>query len=152
MEQSEMVGLLRQEMKSLTDLLVDEDYRNAIDEAERETWSLPQSTNFKVKWIKKRAKRHIYSFLQAESANETQFGGIHLEHRFKHFTQLIENEDKAFEIAQVEYADEFADVDSYRLFGSVIDAGFQSEPQTGIDTTYTDDNQIIITPPTTESE
>jgi len=54
--------------------------------------------------------------------------------------------DEAFEKVMEEEPHEFAGVSAYELFGTKIDAGFQSQPQTGVDTTYSDDNEIIITP------
>jgi len=141
-----MIALLQQQLKGLADSLNDDDFGNAVDDAERETWSLPQTSDFKIKWIKERAKRHLFSYLQAESAPETQFGNIHLEHRFKHYAALIKQMDDDFRVAIEENALEFADVADYQLAGHKIDAGFAYDNQTGVDLTYDEAQEVIITP------
>jgi hypothetical protein len=147
MTRGDLTTLLEQEVKGLSSKLVAADYSNAIDQAERDTgWTVPVTTSFQIKWVKERAKRALFSFLQAEAASKFQYEGIHLEHRFKHYSTLIAAMDKEFERVWTEYPDEFAGVDSFRLFGHKIDAGFAYESQTHRDTTYDDENLVIFTP------
>jgi hypothetical protein len=147
MNRDEMITKIRQEVKGLTGSLADDDYGNAIDAAQRDTgWTLPQTADFKVRWLLERTKRHLFDFLLSESASKFRYKNIHLQHRFDHYYQLIEKMDSRFEKAQEEYAYEFADVDAYQIGGTKIDAGFAYEPQTGRDHTYDDENQVILTP------
>jgi len=147
MTRDEMITKLQAEVKGLTSSLADADYGNAIDSAERDTgWSLPQTSDFKIKWLMNRSKRHLFFFLMTESAAKFRFKNIHLQNRFDHYIRIIEVMDKNFVKAQEEYAYEFAGVSSYELAGTKIDAGFASNHQTGEDMTYSDYNQVIITP------
>jgi len=141
-----MTALLQQEVKGLSTSLNSNDYSNAIDAAERETWTLPVSTDFKIKWVKQRALRHMFAFLRTESASKFQYKNIRLQHRFANYNTLVKDMDKAFDKALEEDAFEFADVSAFEIAGHKIDAGFQVEPQTGRDLTYSDDNRVIITP------
>ena len=147
MTKDEMITRLQQEVKGLTSSLEQSDYENAISAAARDTgWSLPQTTNFKIQWLMDRSKRHLFFFLLSESAAKFRYKNIHLQHRFDHYRLLIQDMDKLFVNAQAEFAYEFADVSSYELAGSKIDAGFQYEPQTGIETTYDENNKVLIHP------
>ena len=146
MTRDEMIIVLKRELMDLSSKFDDDNYGDAIDAAQMDCgWSLPQTEDFKVKWLKERGKRHLYSFLIAPSANKFQFEQIHLEDRFDHYLKLIQYMDGLFEKA---FAEEllFADVDGYELFGHKIDAGFQYEPETGKDLTYTENNKVIINP------
>jgi len=139
--------LLQQELKSLTSKLEGDDYDNAVVAAERDTgWLLPQSTNFKIKWILERSKRHIFFYLLSESAAKFRYKNIHLQHRFEHYSKLVDRMDKDFAKAMEDDAFEFAGVSSFEIAGTKLNAGFASEGQTGRDRTYDEDNEVIITP------
>lgn len=147
MTKTELTILLQQEMKGLTVSLNGDDYDNAVASAERDTtWSLPQTTNFKVKWLIERSKRHLFFYLLSESASKFRFKNIHLQHRFEHYSKLIDRMDKDFEKAMEDDAFEFAGVSSFEIGGHKIDAGFASQGQTGRDFTYDEENVVIITP------
>jgi hypothetical protein len=147
MTSDEMIVQLQAEVKGLTSSLATADYTNAIAAAERDTgWDLPQTTNLKISWLLSRAKRHLFSYLMAESAAKFKFGDINLQQRFEHYRLLIKDMDMEFKAAQEEYAFEFAGVSASQIAGTKIDAGFQYEPQTGRETTYDSINTVIITP------
>lgn len=134
-------------MKGLSSSLVDADYSNAIDQAERDTgWSMPQTAAFNLKWMIERSKRHLFFFLLSEAASKFRFKEIHLQQRFEHYRELIDKMDKDFEKAQDEYAFEFAGVSAYQQFGHKVDSGFSYEPQTGRDYTFDDENIVLIHP------
>ena len=134
-------------MKGLTSNLNDNDYSNAIDQAERDTgWSMPQSTDFKVKWLIERSKRHIFFYLMSEAAAKFRVEDVHLQHKFDHYEKLIDKMDADFDQAQKDDPYQFADVSAYEQFGHKVDAGFAYEPQTGRDHTYDDDNVVLIHP------
>ena len=147
MTKAELTTLLKQELKGLTSSLNDDDYSNAIDAAERDTgWSMPQTEDFNLKWIIERSKRHIFFYLMSEAAHKFRYEDIHLQHRFDHYSRLIEHMDAEFEKAQNEYAFEFAGVPAYEQMGHKLDAGFAYESQTARDYTYDDDNIVLIHP------
>ena len=142
-----MTTLLQQELKGLTSSLNDDDYSNSIDQAERDTgWSLPQSTAFKVTWLIERSKRHLFFSLLSESAAKFRYKNIHLQHRFDHYSKLVDRMDADFTKAMEDDAFEFAGVDATEIAGTKLNAGFASEGQTGRDRTYDEDNEVIITP------
>ena len=147
MTKTEFIQLLPEELKGLDNYLVRDDYSNALDDASRETgWTLPVTIDFKIHWIKERAKRHIFFYLMSESAHKFKFKQINLQQRFEHYRGLIKDMDVAFTAIIEARPDMFADVDPFMMFGTKIDAGFSYVPQTGEDQTYEDDNEVIFTP------
>ena len=147
MTSDEMIVQLQAEVKGLTSSLATADYTNAITAAERDTgWELPQTADLKITWLLSRAKRHLFSYLMAESAAKFKFEDINLQQRFDHYRLLIKDMDKDFKEAQEEYAFEFAGVSAYQIAGTKIEAGFQYEPQTGRETTFDTTNTVMITP------
>jgi len=145
---------------------------NACNDASMETgWSFPVSTDFKILWMKQRAKRALFFYLFSESAHKFKYEQINLNQRFDHYKIIIETMDKSFaealeanpqEFANVEAYElfgtsaraealeanpqEFANVEAYELFGTSARAGYQYDPITGKDTTYSDDNKTVFTP------
>jgi len=147
MTSDELTTLLQQELKGLASKLEDDDFTNAIAQAQRDTgWTLPQTTDFKITWLKQRSKRHLFFYLQSEAASKTRFKNIYLNHRFEHYTKLLESMDKEFVQALEDNAYEFAGVSAFQAVATRIDAGFRYEPQTGRDRTFDSDNKIILTP------
>jgi len=147
MTRDELIMKLQQEVKGLTSYLATPDYENAVDDALRDTgWSLPNSTVFKIQWMKDRAKRHLFFYLQTESAHKFKFEQINLQQRFQHYTILIKTMDEDFEKAKLENVHEFAGVDSFKIFGTQVEPGFAYEPETGRDVTYDDDQEVLFGP------
>jgi len=135
------------EVKGLSSYLDGDDYTNACNDASRETgWSFPVTADFKILWMKQRAKRHLFFYLMSESAYKFKYEQINLQHRFAQLKLSIEMMDDSFAAAIEANPQEFADVDAYELFGTAARAGFQYDPITGKDTTYSDDNKIVFTP------
>jgi hypothetical protein len=126
------------------------DYRNACDDASRETgFSFPVTSDFQINWVKARAKRHLFFYLLSESAHKFKYEQINLQHRFEHYRRLVRDMDYLYDRALEDYYLEFSGASSVNVFGTKIDAGFQYS-STGVDTTYDDDNVTILTP--TESD
>ena len=137
---------LTQELKSLSSKLVEQDYINACNQASVETgWDFPTGTSFKTHWMKERAKRHLFFYLLSESAAKFKVNGINLQHKFEHFKYLIKIMDEDFIAIQEDRPDVFSGVDSFKMFGTKIDAGFSSD-SVGRDTTYSDYNEVVFTP------
>ena len=144
---SEMIVLLKEEVKGLTSYLVDDDYSNACDDASRDTgWSFSVTTGFRELWMKSRAKRFLFFYLLTESAHKFKIKQINLQHRFEHYRPLIKDMDTAWYFAKSEHPEEFLDgTNPAHLFGTKIDAGFSTD-LVGNDTTYTDANVVEFTP------
>jgi len=146
MTESELIVLLQAELKGLAAQFEDADYANAADDAERDCgWTLPVTTDFKIKWIKERAKRHLFFYLLTESAHKFKYKQISLNHRFDHYSKLIDRMDEEFKEIMESYVDEFAGVSISHLFGHKIDAGYAYDID-GRDITYDADQLVIITP------
>ncbi len=147
MTEDELLDQLKMEVKGLTAYLTDPtDYENAIADAIRETgWAMPVSTGFRELWIKNRAKRHLFFYLYSESAHKFKYEQINLQQRFEHYGKIIAVMDVQFEGAIEGNPAEFANVSAVQMFGTKIDAGFQTDPF-GRDTTYTELNTTIVTP------
>jgi hypothetical protein len=147
MTRDELITQIQAEVKGLSASLSSDDYSNAVDAAERDTgWALPQTADFQIKWLLSRSKRHLFFYLLSESAAKFRFKAIYLQHKFEHYRSLVADMDKSFAKAQEDFAFEFAGVSAYEIAGTKIDAGFSSEPLTGRDTTYDENNQVMIHP------
>lgn len=146
MEAAEVRTLIQGEVRTLDTFLEPSDYTNAVNDALRETgWTLPTTVDFKIHWIKMRAKRHLFFYLASESARKFKVKQFSLDQRFKHYMVLVKEMDKEFEAAKEEHPELFADVDPSTLFGSKIDGGFAYD-EFGNDITYDADQEVIITP------
>jgi len=147
MTRNEILIKIKQEVKGLSSYLDGVDYENAVDDASRETgWSYPVTGDFKIYWAKQRAKRHLYEYLLTESAHKFKYEQINLQHRFEHYSKLIKRMDEDFARIQDARPDQFADVDTFQLFGTKVDAGFAYANQTGQDITYVDDQLVEFGP------
>ena len=146
MTKKEMASLIEEEVKGLTTYLDSPDFDNACDDAERETgFSFPNSSDFQIRWLKDRAKRHLFFYLLTESAHKFKYEQINLQHRFDHYRQIVRDMDYRYDKALEDFYLEFSGASSVNVFGTKIDAGFQYT-NTGRDTTYDDDNVTILTP------
>lgn len=149
--EAELIVIIERELMDLASNFDADNYADAVDDAERDCgFTLPQSTSFKVKWLKERTKRHLFNYLlTGQFAESFQYKQAHLEHQFDHFLTLIKKMDDEFQTAITENAFEFAGVSASQMFGTKIDAGFQYN-EVGEETTYTDDNEVIFTPTETD--
>lgn len=147
MTKAELTTVLQAELKGLSSEFEADDYTNAINAAERDTgWASPYGTDFKETWMLQRAKRHLFSYLQTETAADFKYKQIFLNQPFEHYSKLIKAMDEDFVKIMEEEPHHFANVSAYEMFGTKIDSGFATEAQTGRDTTYDSDQRIIITP------
>ena len=147
MTKAELITLVTEELKGLSTQFEASDYDNAADDSSRDNgWAFPQSTDFKIKWLKERMKRHLFSYLLDQSLYKFKYKNINLSDRFKNLTKRVADMDAAFEKAQEEFIYEFADVSAYNMFPNQIDSGFATESQTGKDRTYDSDQEVMITP------
>jgi len=147
MTKSELIALVTEEVKGLSSQYVADDYSNAADDASRDCgWAFPQTSDFRIKWLKERMKRHLFSYLLDQSLYKFKYKNISLGDRWKHLTKRVADMDAAFEKIKEEEIHEFADVAAFNMFPTQIDSGFATENQTGRNITYDEDQKVIITP------
>lgn len=146
MDKNDFVTLLEKEVKGLTSALDTEDYRNAMDDAVRETgYSLPATNSTMIYWLKTRAKRHLFFYLMTESAHKFKVKQYSLNQRFDHYRSTIEYMDLKWK-EYLEEGEALIVEDAIGALGTKIDAGFQYESQTGRETTYDSENIVIHSP------
>jgi hypothetical protein len=152
MTKDDLTQLLIEEVKGLDNYLVADDYSNALDDAARETWALPVTTDFRIFWVKERAKRHLFFYLMTESAHKFKYKQINLQQRFEHYKEIIFGKggmDEKFAEAIEENPAEFSGVDTFKMFGTKVDAGFAYD-DVGQDISYREEYDVVFTP--TENE
>ena len=151
MTRDELITLVTQELKKLSEKVETADYSNAVDDALRETgWAFDVTDNFQITWLKRRTKRHLFFMLQTEAASKFKFEQINSQMKFDHYAKLVKDEDDAFEKAKKEEPYKFAGVSAFQMFGTKIDAGFAYRND-GSDATYDSNNKVIITPSSSDS-
>jgi len=142
-----MPELLQQEVKGLSTYLVDDDYNNAIRDAQIDTgFALPlDDATYEFYWLKERAKRHLFFYLYTESAHKFKVDQINLQHRFEHYDKILKTMDDRFTAEIESRPDKFGSANPLHMFGSKIDAGFAYD-HTGYDITYDDEQLVIVSP------
>jgi len=142
----DLADILKIQLSSLSTLITEDGYELVCDQAAQELgWVYPITTPAKVLWMVKRGTRHAINVLMLASANKFKYKAVSLNHRFDHFNKLITEMDKEFEAAIGGDPTLFAGVDSFRLFGTKIDAGF-SYSRYGKDITYDYDQLVNFSP------
>lgn len=142
----DLADILKIQLSSLSALLTEEGYELVCNQAEQELgWSYPISTPTQLFWMVKRGTRHAMNLLRIASANKFKYKLVNLQQRFEHFQKLIEEMDKEFEEAIMVNVSLFAGVESFRMFGTKIDAGF-SYGVDGTDQTYDYDKFVNFSP------
>jgi len=144
MTKAEMIVQLQSEVS--ISALIDADFENACNDASRETsWAFPVSTDFKIFWMKERAKRALFFYLVSQSAHKFKIKQISSNQRFDHYFKLVELMDKQFKEIVEARPDEFGDVDVYKMFCTKVDAGFAYDGL-GRDRTYDTEQEVIFNP------
>jgi hypothetical protein len=142
----DLVDLLKIQLSSLADLITADGYELVCNTASQELgWSYPVTTPDRLFWMVKRGTRHAMNVLRIASANKFKYKTVNLQNRFEHFQKIIEDMDKEFEAAMVTNVALFAGVDTYRMFGTKIDAGFTYGID-GRDATYDTDKLVNFAP------
>lgn len=145
---SKFSELLTEEVKGLSSYLVDEDYTNAVRDAQIETgFSLPlEDDTYEFLWLKRRSTRNLLYMLYMESAHKFKVDQINLQHRFEHYDKIISRMDDMWNKEVEDNPHKYAGVNPCHIFGSKIDAGFAYENETGRDMTYDTDNEVNVYP------
>ena len=145
MTETELALLIQDDVKGLDNYLDQDDYTRAVDHASRETgYALPATNSTKIHWLQERAKRHLFFMLLSESAHKFKVKQYSLHHRFEHYRDLIKYMDEEWKVfLESEPVDPEQPV---HIGGMKIDAGFQYDENTGVDTTYLETNVVRFTP------
>jgi hypothetical protein len=134
-DRDELIVMVQGRLKGLSSQFSDDDYDAAVDDAGEELgWSLPTTDRFKLHWFKLRARRHLISYLLAESANKFSVDQIKLNQKFTNLHDLVKQMDEDYHRAQEESPELFSGADSSRIF-KMVPAGFRND-WLGRDTTY----------------
>jgi hypothetical protein len=134
-DRDELIQMIQSRIKGLSKQFIDEDYEGAIEDTEEELgWSLPITDKFQLHWFKLRARRHLISYLLAESANKFSVDQIKLNQKFENLQKLVIQMDEDYHRAMDEYPELFADADAGKLF-AMVPAGFKND-WLGRDITY----------------
>lgn len=134
----DVVVLLTNHMSTTASALTYEGQVAAVDTAMSElNWSFPISDSTKILWIVKRSLRHACFILWVASAQKFKYKQVNLQQRFDHYKELIENMDKEYDSALLSNSAAFLNVETYRMFGTSIGAGFVYDG-IGRDLTYSD--------------
>lgn len=141
---ADIVALVQIQMATTT-LLTSDGFTAAVNSAASELgWSLPQTDSTRIMWLTKRGVRHACFILWVASAQKFKYKQVNLQHRFDHYKLLIDSMDKEFEAALQSSLSIFASVDTYKQFGTALNAGFVYN-YIGEDLTYENLTNYIYT-------
>lgn len=142
----DLTDIIKIQLSSLNTLITDDGYELVCNQVEQELgWSYPVTDPTKVLWMTKRGTRHALNLLLIASAYKFKYKTVSLNQRYEHFKDLIESMDKEFETAMAADIALFAGLDSYKMFGTQVNAGFSYDP-VGEDTTYNYDQYVVFSP------
>lgn len=145
-DSASLTTVVQIQLSSLSSLVSAEGYILACDQASQELgWSYPVTSPTKVYWMIQRATRHALNILRIAFANKFKYKLVNLQQRFEHFQKMIEVMDLEFEDAMAADVALFANVESFKLFGTKIDAGFAYGTD-GTDLTYDVERYVNFTP------
>jgi len=148
MTQSELVIKCQQEIKGLSSELVDDDYDNAYSEAADElSFGCPTDDTFRIKWLKKRLKRHIVSYLYDAALVNFDVPKAKLQQIVNNYRDRLAEMDSEYELAKSEYPVEFGILTAETegdAFGQTVSTGFVQDSRTGEDLTYEVEDSVLI--------
>ena len=142
----DLVDLLKIQLSSLSTLITEDGYELVCNQAEAELgWSYPVTNPTKAYWMLQRAIRHALNMLRIASAKSFKYKLINLQQKFDHYQKMIETMDVEFTAAVSSDVALFAGMESYKMFGTKIDAGFAYDTD-GTDLTYDWDRLVNFSP------
>ncbi len=132
--QDDLIDLSKELMGGSMDRVSMEGFETAASQVEKElTISYPITDDMVSYWAVERMRRHATYILMVEAAHKFQYKHIHLEHRFKHYIQLIEKMDQEWLEAMEDNPDLFGS--TYSDFSFYLATGFVYD-SLGRDITY----------------
>lgn len=133
----DIITMVQIQLSSSSTLISDDGYLSALTTAESElNWSTPVTDNTQIQWLMKRTLRHCIFILWVAAAQKFKYKQVNLQQRFEHYEKLLAALDKEYEKAITEQIGTFANVETYKQFGTAIGAGFVYD-SIGNDLTYT---------------
>lgn len=133
--EEDLVKFVKDLMGSSYEKVSNDGFKRAAFQAQAELhWTFPVTDSFKEFWLVERTKRFVTNILLFESAHKFQYKKINLQHRFKHYFQLLEMMDKDFKEA-LENNPETFDVTTWPNLSFYLTSGFQYDLD-GEDMTY----------------
>ncbi len=136
------IDFVKIQLSSAASTLTTEGLEAAVNKALAELgWSLPIDNAEKEMWLVIRAARHACYILWIASAQKFKYKQVNLQHRFEHYEKLIKHMDSEFDAALSANSTLFSNIESYKLFGTAVGAGFAYD-DLGQDITY--DNLILF--------
>lgn len=139
---TDIIALVKIQMASSV-VLTDDGFGAAVDSAATELgWTLPEEDPTRLLWIVKRSVRYACYILWVASAQKFKYKQVNLQQRFEHYKLLIENMDTEYETALANNTKLFANVETYKMFGTAVGAGFNYDFM-GRDITYEDLTRYI---------
>lgn len=135
---ADIVTLVQVQLSTSATLLTSDGLTAAANNAATELgWSYPQTDPTRIYWLTKRATRHSCYILWIASAQNFKYKQVNLQHRFDHYSSVIKAMDLEFSHALETDSSMFASVDTYKQFGTLLNAGFVYNAL-GEDITYDD--------------
>lgn len=123
--QEDIILLVKTQMSSSASLVSEEGYESAVNSAVSELgFAITDGNPTRILWLVKRAVRHSLFILWVASAQKFKYKNINLQNRFEQYSKLIEFMDNEFSSALQSEPQVFASVDSYKIFGTIVRAGF----------------------------
>jgi len=142
----DLADLLKIQLSTLSTLITEDGYELVCDQAAAELgWSYPVTNPTKAYWMLQRAIRHALNILRIASTKSFKYKLINLQQKFEHYQKMIETMDVEFSAAVSSDIALFAGMESYKMFGTKIDAGFAYDTD-GTDLTYDWDRLVNFAP------
>ena len=134
--QDDLIDYTKNLMGGSSDRVTTDGYEHAANQTEKElSLVYPIEDDTISYWAVERMRRHSMYILMVESAHKFQYKQIHLEHRFKHYIQLIEKMDKEWLAAMEDNPELFGT--TWESFSDYLSPGFVYDAL-GRDITYVD--------------
>lgn len=134
-DRDELIEFAKNLMGGSSTKLTDDGWEEAAKQTEKELkWAYPVTDDTKSYWMVERIRRHSLYILMVEAAHKFQYKQIHIEHRFKHYIQLIEKCDQDF-LAAADMFPELFEMGTWDDFAYYLSPGFVYN-KLGQDLTY----------------
>jgi len=121
-------------------------YALAYDQAVDETGFTCDDTDvFKLKWLKERMKRWLFSYKYNSSMDNFNVPKASLNQIVVNYKERLKDMDDEYQLAQLENPDKFGLADTKgAMFGTVVGSGFLNDKLTGEDITYESTGNVLV--------
>jgi hypothetical protein len=140
----DIIDLVKVQLSSSAEIVSSDGYELAAAQASSELgWNFPVTDPTRIMWLVKRTTRHACNILKIASAQKFKYKQVSLNQRFEHYVILLADMDSEFETALSQLPAVFAGVETHKMFGTALNAGYTYN-YLGEDTTYEDDISKLI--------